>query len=492
MPQVQFILEADEAKAVNAFLKVVEAQRKSEDGTRKVAKSTDDWQNSLQKVAGMLGIGFGIHAGMQAIVGLAEKYSQYMDTAAQKTNQLRNSLINLAVVAEPGQARQFVSQAAALGVKYGTDQVTAMNVTQAASSLPGKSGAAGLKLAGALLQGSQLGMDPNSLVDFAAQTTRYGLANEYAVMLPFLAGKASQKAPEDMVKAGRALPAWQSPLLAMAAAPEVMAGTNPEDFDIYLRQVGTALNTGEGDIGKLWKRLGVSKGSELEKLKALSATGKITPAELEKMGFKEERQKLGMAAVMRGFKNILPRLDEWPGLITPDAAGLEASRIKGEVPQVAMAEQAQRATTALENEMTLGPTGLRAQAKRAAYARAAKDVTGYKMGSLFYDAQGQPSGIFGTLEKLRDFFGGDQSNSPLGTREYLSDVYQSGVATSNEKQLLLSDLAEESLRGGKRTQLSGTVDEKINQLIRALDANTKATQSNTKTPATSSTGVQTE
>jgi hypothetical protein len=59
MPKTTFILEADEAKAVGAFLKVVDAQNKSTDAMRKMGREGRDTQKSLDgfgKVASQIGM----------------------------------------------------------------------------------------------------------------------------------------------------------------------------------------------------------------------------------------------------------------------------------------------------------------------------------------------------------------------------------------------------------------------------------------------------
>jgi hypothetical protein len=57
-----FILEADEAKAVNAFLKVIDAQTKTADGMRKITREADKTRAVLMGV-GQAAAGFGIATG---------------------------------------------------------------------------------------------------------------------------------------------------------------------------------------------------------------------------------------------------------------------------------------------------------------------------------------------------------------------------------------------------------------------------------------------
>lgn len=52
MANVTFTLDADEAKAVNGFLKVVDAQKKTEKGMRKITKQSNKFSSSLKRMAG--------------------------------------------------------------------------------------------------------------------------------------------------------------------------------------------------------------------------------------------------------------------------------------------------------------------------------------------------------------------------------------------------------------------------------------------------------
>jgi len=105
MAKTKFILEADQAKAVGAFLKVVDAQKKTERGMRNInregAKTNKTMAGIGRSVAGWLG-GFasiaGVVRGLQAINAEMEKSKRLrgeMYQVAQTTEQLSLKIAHL-------------------------------------------------------------------------------------------------------------------------------------------------------------------------------------------------------------------------------------------------------------------------------------------------------------------------------------------------------------------------------------------------------------
>jgi Phage-related minor tail protein len=105
MANVKFILDADEARAVNGFLKVVESQRKAERGFDRVSKKIDKKNNKLASFAsgqvsslGKMALGWvGVGSAIAGASALLAKHNELNDKAA---NRARSSEFSLGALSQ--------------------------------------------------------------------------------------------------------------------------------------------------------------------------------------------------------------------------------------------------------------------------------------------------------------------------------------------------------------------------------------------------------
>ncbi len=118
---VQFVLEADEAKAVNAVLKLVRAQKKSDTQFKKTTRSAKQWDKALERsrrqvgsfVGGLVGTAGATAALRGVISGLRESERQLIafDRAITPLLSLGENIQNIGEIRE-----QVLSLSAAFGI----------------------------------------------------------------------------------------------------------------------------------------------------------------------------------------------------------------------------------------------------------------------------------------------------------------------------------------------------------------------------------------
>lgn len=112
MAKTTFILEADEAKAVNAFLKVVEAQKKTAAGMTEITRKSDETKKSflgmeggLKGVAGALGIGGSIAGGIAFLRQQTQAWGEDVRLVIEKYTNVNKELIK--AVSQSGDLANF-------------------------------------------------------------------------------------------------------------------------------------------------------------------------------------------------------------------------------------------------------------------------------------------------------------------------------------------------------------------------------------------------
>ena len=143
MSNVKFILDADEAKAVNGFLKVVDSQRKAERQFKKTNRVIDK-QNKLSQgmkkhidvsiasvgklAAGWVSVGSAVTIATQAV----QKMNEANDRAAETSKQIDFSRSSLTQIAKgPADLNRMIKEAEKTAIETGMDLVKAENLQYA-------------------------------------------------------------------------------------------------------------------------------------------------------------------------------------------------------------------------------------------------------------------------------------------------------------------------------------------------------------------------
>jgi hypothetical protein len=95
-----FILEADEAQVVGALLKIVDAQKKTADGSREITRASNEtsksflgMDGSLKGVVGMLGVGGGIAGGITFLRGQTQAWTAEVQELIGKFTGVNKELV---------------------------------------------------------------------------------------------------------------------------------------------------------------------------------------------------------------------------------------------------------------------------------------------------------------------------------------------------------------------------------------------------------------
>ena len=144
MADVKFILDAEHAKAVNAFLKVVDAQDKSEKGFKRQVNEGMKFDKMLGRIAtGAIGAVAGIASITTAVRALGAEWRQVVDLqnrAAQSQVSVASAeqmLIGNLIGEDPAVGRQFVKDVGSIASRTGVPRVS---MYQAAAGVVSASG----------------------------------------------------------------------------------------------------------------------------------------------------------------------------------------------------------------------------------------------------------------------------------------------------------------------------------------------------------------
>jgi len=159
---IDYKLNIDEQKAVNALRNMTEAERKAALGMNQFAKSgkraktTSDKLGESVKAAALTYVSLqGAVQGLRAGLATLEKMDQYMRGIADRSNEASKSLISLAAMSDPA----TVKRAAASGLKYGIAPAQAGSVYQTSLSFYEGDHDKAEKLAAAVMEGMRLGLE---------------------------------------------------------------------------------------------------------------------------------------------------------------------------------------------------------------------------------------------------------------------------------------------------------------------------------------------
>jgi len=493
MAKVTYQFDAETGKAVAGFLKIVEAQKKAERQGRKAAKVTNEGLDSmgekLMGVAKIAAAGFGIKKGADIAVSYLRKVDEQLKAISLSLDESTKNMMAFALMQQGSPETQArLMKVAQAGSEYGMGMGESWFQFQSMQALYGGDFPKAMSAFKQIGLGRKAQVPPESSRDFIAAASAKGLESWEGVYLPYKSGQLSQMDPATLAKASIALPQWKDPYLAMAAAPEVLRIVGPDLFHTYLKNAGKALGSPVGGAGKLWEKLGVSESSELDKIKAAAEAGIETPAQLAKAGIVEQRQSMGLSAIIGAYKKG-KIVSNYAGLKKDADAGYvekELGMAEANVPLLKLQAEKERGVAKIEIMKQLGSTGTRAELesleKQAYFTR-------------FYDTY--LGTLFGEQTRYQDI--GPISQFALSRmggydihREFAMRRFEEGVATPGEKQGLYRMLSGDypSVFGAEPTPSAPASDKSIQALI----DNTDALRENTESRKTESAdgAIQTE
>jgi len=376
MANVVFRLDADTAKAVQGFLKVVDAQRKTEAGQKKITQASREAHTanqqmigSLRGVVSALGIGGGIAGAVMLIRDTWMEIDRYLERVAQKSRQAAQDMTAFVLMQAGGTRAERVAEAGAIGARWGVFPGEAFGQLQRLQAMPQvRTYERALKAAEAVWRLQKWAAVPQEAATTAVTLAMgMGYTAAQAARLPYAAGEASQLSPAELAEAAqRGLPPYGGIEGMALTGYQVMAAmsgtiTEPSMLGTYAARVAETVMTGKGETGRLWRRLGVEKAGFWERLEALSKAGITTMQELERAGITEKRARMGIYLLVRDWEATLTtrravrELYEQAGLIARKRAEAEA-----EVPQMRLAREMDVLQAIYEEEQVTGPEAIRA------------------------------------------------------------------------------------------------------------------------------------
>lgn len=356
---VKFTLDAEDQKAVSAFMRVVDAQKKTERGMKNIGKEGKNATNQTSKlgagikgVAGALIGGAGIAGGIALVTKGMMKWKTYTKEIAQVIKTAGQEMTAFALIQEKGTRAKRVTEVALLGAKYGIPMGQAWASEQALQSQVGsyKRGKAAFREAGKMKMTGVPMEDAEKAVSIGMGM---GLTAAQAARMPYAAGALSSLTPAHMAQmAGMGLPEYGG-IKGRAVTGYTIAAQlskiykDPSRLGTMTARVASGLSK-----EKVWKKLGYEgKVGEdwMGQLEYLESKGIKTTQQLTKAGFTEKRERLGLAGLlsdMPGFKKRakdIRKLYETPGLLQRERAEAEA-----ELPEMKVARRVETYQRELE------------------------------------------------------------------------------------------------------------------------------------------------
>ena len=314
MGKVAFDLEANEAKAVQGFLKLVDAQKKGERGFRGVTRASKDsgkgmdaLKGSLGAVAGALGVGGGIASAVALITKEIASWKGYMDGISELSKKMAPSVTSLGMM---GVTHEQVKQITLSGATSGIPMTAAQNTAQTLIAQTG-SFDKGLAAANVAWRMRWAGI-PDVERGGAAISTGMGLglSATKAARLIYGAGEASSLSPSEIAKyVPRGMPSWQGfgggEALPYAVMADISRITKTEELGTQTKNVAIALMQHAKETGTkrpltdLWESLGIESPIKTPMLafKALADAGLTTSADLQKAGFGSQEMALPLSII---------------------------------------------------------------------------------------------------------------------------------------------------------------------------------------------------
>ncbi len=297
-----------------------------------------------------------------AIATASKGYEAWLKNIREFGTEARKAsdeMIAFAALQEGGTKAKRVMRAARLGVQFGiSDRGAAFNAVQALQSALGGDFEAGMKAAATVFAATLVKIPLGRALETEIVGIAQGQGPGNAVRRAFVAGEASARSPEVLASAGPGLQFFKDKEVGFAAAG-VLASEFAGRLETFVSAAGFALSTVSApDFQKTLQRLGVAKGTQLEKIVALRGAGIDTVEKLSVAGLTEKRQRQALAGVIQGLPELLRIRGEIQRLAVPGILLRKRTAIEAELPQARFARQIAVGEAAQAHAQAFGPRAL--------------------------------------------------------------------------------------------------------------------------------------
>jgi hypothetical protein len=471
-------IAADTAQFLKEYEKLIASNKKLAEELKRLkqeAKSTGDSGKSAmggfdEAIASTMTKLASAVAGVLSLSAAVEQFKQRYEALQKigdRSNQAAKGMLSFQLLQEPGRVREAEAKLARIAAPYGVSPEAAGGTAQTIQSLRGGDLDKALPDIEAAFKLRRLGVDDQTLSQMATASIPKGISMERASDAFYKAAQlGGPLEPGDIGKVAPSMIAYRDPLTAVAAAGGLAEGGIPkEQLQDRTKDLGLALSL-ESDLTKkaMKKTGGAYEGmSEVEQLQYLKTlipdldkSGTLSQAEVMKAGINEQQKGQALAVAI----NQLPKIQEIRGAIAQPTPGLLESEY-----QKVMESPAQR--SAMEADKLASATawyrdyiGPEAESGRAVNAEAERvgamataEGRGYRT-----DEAGRASGW--------DVF-----------REWVKPAFSSGGETAREINRRQRGEPGEPQTAGEATD---RLIEALNKAADKIEANTKATEENSK------------
>jgi hypothetical protein len=344
--KVKFVLEADEARAVNSFLRVVDAQKKTEQGFKRVTDKSRTASTGLNKMAagaksvlGALGLGVGIAGAIALVNANLRKWASHMDEIARKTKEAGQDILAFALMQEPGKKGGRFREAVLMGAKYGMEPGQAVSAFQRIQAQVGDYEKAKPAFAsiGAL---RRMGVPQEGAEKAVSIGMALGLTPRQAARAPYAAGELSSLSPAELAEMStQGLPIYAGikgkALFGYSVAAQLsQVYKDPGKLGTYTARAATGLTKATGAVGKLWEKGGFEPGADpMGQLQYLYDMGARSDLDLTRLGFTEKRSRLALSVLLQNFDDFKERSKKFEALMgTEGLLGTRLAQTEEEVP----------------------------------------------------------------------------------------------------------------------------------------------------------------
>ncbi len=405
--EVVMKLTANEAQAVQGLLRLVEAQRKTEEGVKKNKNANDGLSKTLggmiptwQSLALTAGSAITSMLSISKVIELVKQYDEYLGRVTTRMTEAGDAAISLSSLQAPGEESKVLQQVAAAGAEHGVRPAEAYPIYQEAqSTMPDAE--MRLRYAEATFLMMQLGTamaDALTAVNLSTNAKGEPLTPEEASGLIFEAAKSSKLSTAEFAKSASAVPTYSDPFIGAAAVSTLTQTPELEKDQIatYAVRGALALQT-ESELTKnVAKKLKKDTGEEwddLDEIQRLEAIKKYVPdtslAGLQEAGMTEMREARAVSiwiSKLDFMKELDAKLRE---MDLSTATAEEVERLK-QVPELQPKYLAREQQASIEYAQQYGPDAQKSMERQQELARKGAELQDMGLGA-FVDEKGQPS-----------------------------------------------------------------------------------------------------
>jgi hypothetical protein len=369
MGDVVFKLDADQAKAVRGFLKVVDAQKKGERQFRKTTRQAKGQEKALHGVknvgnelASLFGIGGGIAGGFAAISQTVGSLKRDMEEMARSARQAGNAVTSFALMQPAGTRERRMNIVAQMGAEYG---VPAQDAWKAVQSLQAQAGGfeQGLRAARSAWRLKRAGVPAQPAQQAVTIGMGLGMTPQMAARAPYAAGELSALSPAEMAQAAaRGLPEWRGlkggPMLGYAVMSQLsQIFQEPGELGTHTARAASAFSN--VDINR---RLGLpANANPLNVLRELQDRGVTTTQQLEQFGYTEKRERIALSTLLMNLPDFERRREKMSAIAQREGLlGQVRSEAESELEILRLARQLEETEARTGAARALGPLGKQA------------------------------------------------------------------------------------------------------------------------------------